>query len=122
MAKFDVQDMRPGPNHGRLGVTIARGFPNVRDILWGGWQLETRVASKLIRELSAMTYRVTSSPFDEPTPLPWDYDEDAFVSWVNEVFLEGYKQEEGAPFPTVQECLDILEGAGYGVEKIEEED
>jgi hypothetical protein len=62
-------------------------------------------------------YRVTSSPFDEDTPPPWDYEADGFVSWVDEVFLEGHK-DDTAPLPTPDKCIDILESAGYTVEII----
>ena len=68
----------------------------------------------------AKLYRVTDSPCsDDETPFA--YNEDGFVGWVDEVFLEGYKQSEGTSFPSVGECLDILEGAGYVVEVIEED-
>lgn len=64
-------------------------------------------------------YRVLSSPCEEDGDLPWDYNEDGFVSWVDEVFLEGYKGNLDAPFPSPDECLDILIGAGYEVEVID---
>lgn len=60
-------------------------------------------------------YRVIASPHKEDN-LPWEYEEGAFVSWVDEVFLEGYKGGENKPFPTPQESLDILRDAGYTVE------
>lgn len=60
-------------------------------------------------------YRVTASPFEEEG-LPWEYDEDAFIAWVDEVFLEGYKQDEDTPLPSAEECLDLLIGSGYEVE------
>jgi len=62
------------------------------------------------------TYRVASSPYEEDGDLPWDYQEDAFVSWVDEVFMEGYKKDENASFPSPQECVDLLTAAGYHVE------
>lgn len=64
------------------------------------------------------TYRVVSSPHQEDEGLPWEYQEDAFVSWFDEVFLEGYKKEKDAPFPTPQECIDLLVTAGYHVETV----
>ena len=63
-------------------------------------------------------YRIVSSPYEEDGDLPWDYQEDAFVSWVDEVFMEGYKKASDAPFPSPQECLDLLTTAGYHVETV----
>ena len=69
------------------------------------------------RKMSKPTiYKVVSSPYEEDDNLPWEYEEDAFVNWVDEVFLEGYKKPDDAPFPGVEECLDVLHGAGYEVE------
>ena len=62
-------------------------------------------------------YRVVSSPWEEDVPPPWDYEEDGFVNWVHEVFLEGYKDDD-APVPSVEECIDILGGDGYVVEVV----
>lgn len=60
--------------------------------------------------------RVLSSPHSEDTDFPWEYEEDSFVHWVDEVFLEGYKQGDDAPFPSFEECIDIIKGNGYHVE------
>jgi hypothetical protein len=65
------------------------------------------------------TYRVISSPFEEPEELPWEYEEDALISWVDEVFLEGYKNGLDSPFPSLHECLQLLEGSGYQVEALD---
>lgn len=67
-----------------------------------------------------MLYRITFSPDagDEDESLPWDYEEAALIGWVDEVFLEGYKKSEDAPFPSLDECLEILEGAGYEFELV----
>ncbi len=65
-------------------------------------------------------YRVTASPFSEDGDFPWDYEEDGFISWVDEVFFEGYKQRNDAPFPSASECLDKLRGLGYTVEVVED--
>jgi len=60
-------------------------------------------------------YTITYSPCaDDETPFA--YEEGPFVAWVDEVFMEGYKKGEDAPFPSPDECLSILEGAGYEVE------
>ena len=75
-------------------------------------------------------YRVIESNYHDDTDLPWEYEEAAFVSWVDEVFLEGYKHikdsnhcshcenGEDAPFPTPQEAVDLLEAQGYTVEVV----
>jgi hypothetical protein len=73
----------------------------------------------MTRKRKSYIYRVLTSPFEEDEPLPWDYEEDGFISWVDEVFLEGYKDDD-EPLPTVGECIDILEGSGYEVEVIEQ--
>jgi len=70
----------------------------------------------------ANLYRVTGSPFSDDTDLPWEYYEDGFVSWVDEVFLEGYKHDGDVPFPSADECLELLEGAGYTVEVVQTDD
>jgi len=67
---------------------------------------------------SKTIYRVVSSPWEEDTPFPWDYEEDGFVSWVDEVFLEGYKHEN-APMPDIDEAVEIVEGCGYEVEVVD---
>lgn len=60
--------------------------------------------------------RVLSSPFSEDTDLPWLYDEDNFIAWVDEVFCEGYKRNN--PELSLDDALGIVEGAGYTVEVI----
>jgi len=52
---------------------------------------------------SKTIYRVVSSPWEEDTPFPWDYEEEGLVRWVDEVFMEG---------------LDLLDANGYRVEEI----
>jgi len=66
---------------------------------------------------SKTIYRVVSSPWEEDDDLPWDYESDGFVGWVDEVFLEGYKGD--APLPSVEEAVDIVETCGYEVEVID---
>jgi hypothetical protein len=61
------------------------------------------------------SYRVIESKHPDDTDLPWEYEEAAFFTWVDEVFLEGYKGAEGAPFPTPQEAIDLLADKGYTV-------
>ena len=65
---------------------------------------------------SKTLYRVTASPYPADEDLPWEYEEEAFIRWVDEVFDEGYKKPEDAPFPSVDKCLSLLEAAGYTVE------
>ena len=64
-----------------------------------------------------MIYRVTSPV--EADESPADYEEDGLVRWVDEVFMEGYKKGEGEPFPSLEECLELLVLQGYGVEEVE---
>lgn len=65
-------------------------------------------------------FTVTYSPCPDDK-VPFSYEEDGLISWVDEVFLEGYKQDqsapEGAPFPSLDECLDILLTNGYTVDR-----
>jgi hypothetical protein len=61
-------------------------------------------------------YTITAVPILCEDEVPYSYDEDGFVRWVDEVFMEGYKKPDDAPFPSVGECLDLLEGQGYTVE------
>jgi hypothetical protein len=75
------------------------------------------VVAKGEREVGA-TVRVTHSPIEEETNPPWEYEEDWFVSWVDETFLENHKKEGDPPFPTLEEALNIVVTAGYGVEVI----
>jgi len=48
---------------------------------------------------------------------PFSYEEDSFVGWVYEVFLEGYKTDGDGkpltPIPSFEEATDIIAGAGY---------
>ncbi len=62
------------------------------------------------------TYTITFSPCIDDE-VPFSYGEDGLVSWVDEVFLEGYKKPDGEPFPSLDECLDILQTSGYVVSK-----
>ena len=83
-----------------------------------------RIASKFpdanikLKPKQPTVYRVTHSPFKDDDPLPWDYLEDGFISWVGEVFCESYKASVN-PIDTVEEALSIVRGAGYTVEVIE---
>ena len=65
-----------------------------------------------------MIYTITYSPCSDDE-VPFSYEAVDLVSWVDEVFLEGYKKTEDVPFPTLDECLNILEGNGYIVEQHE---
>jgi len=72
----------------------------------------------------SLLVRVLSSPFAEDyppendNPPPWDYEEDNFIGWVDDVFCEGYKRQsddlEGRP-QTLEEALEILISNGYDV-------
>ncbi len=59
--------------------------------------------------------RITSSPWEYDTDLPWEYSDSDFIGWVDEVFLEGYKHLE-SPYPTLDEALAIVASANYGME------
>ena len=63
-------------------------------------------------------YRVIGTPQaeDPVASLPWEYTENSFIRWVDEVFLEGYKKGEDAPFPSPEEALNGVREAGYTVE------
>ena len=65
-------------------------------------------------------YRVIGTPqVEDPSSkasLPWEYTENSFIRWVDEVFLEGYKKGENAPFPSPEEALNVVREAGYTVE------
>ncbi len=65
------------------------------------------------------TVKVLSSPHDCDDGLPWEYEEDGFIAWVDEVFFHGYKKPEDAPFPTFDECINEITTAGYDVEVTE---
>jgi hypothetical protein len=67
---------------------------------------------------------VTSSPFpadneDPEIAPPWEYHEDGFINWVWEVFEEGYKYEEECSM-SLDEAIEIVEGAGYEIKIITE--
>lgn len=61
-------------------------------------------------------YRIIYSPCEDDE-CPFSYGEDGLINWVDEVFLEGYKNED-EPCPTINECLNILANNGYEVEII----
>lgn len=65
--------------------------------------------------------RVTKSPhqedYEDDNPPPWDYEEDGFVRWVDEVFLEGYKTDDTIGL-TVEEAVSTIEELGYEVERL----
>ena len=66
-------------------------------------------------------YRISYSPHpSDDEDLPWEYQEDAFVTWVDEVFFEGYKKKKDAPFRSADECVSHLNDLGYCVEILEE--
>ena len=46
------------------------------------------------------------------------YLEDDFINWVDEVFLEGYKEGEPYSLPTFEEAKKIAENNNYTVERI----
>ena len=54
---------------------------------------------------------ITHSPCEDDK-VPFSYDKDGFIGWIDEVFQEGYKKPE-TPLPSLEDCLDILNGAGY---------
>jgi len=64
--------------------------------------------------------RVISSPWEadytdpDETP-PWEYDEEGFIDWVDEVFCEA-----GRPDLELDEALDIIQSNKYQVEVIDE--
>jgi cyclopropane fatty-acyl-phospholipid synthase-like methyltransferase len=57
--------------------------------------------------------RVTYSPWKCDDDLPWEYDPDAFLNWVDEVFFPGGEK------PSIEEAVEHLESQGYKVEVIE---
>jgi hypothetical protein len=69
-----------------------------------------------ILEVRPMIVRVTASPHDEDQNLPWEYSDDAFLGWYDEVFRESYKRDV-APTLSVLTAMDALETAGYNVER-----
>jgi hypothetical protein len=60
--------------------------------------------------------RVVSSPYPEDEDFPWVYSRDAFVGWVDEVLLAGYKA--GGRFPSFKKATEIAEGNGYGLQYV----
>ena len=60
-------------------------------------------------------YTIVAVPSTCEDEVPYAYDENGFVRWVDEVFLEGYKHEN-APMPDIDEAVEIVEGYGYEVE------
>jgi hypothetical protein len=62
--------------------------------------------------------RVTCSPYPHDDGLPWEYAPDAFVSWADEVFDAGWRKPADAPFPTLEEAIDLVVGMGYEVEVV----
>lgn len=63
-----------------------------------------------------MIVTVVSSPFDEDAsePLPWNYEGEDFIAWVDEVLLDGGRV---APCPdSVDVAIEIAETVGYGIE------
>ena len=66
--------------------------------------------------MSNTLVRVTSCPNPEleAYPTPWLYTYDSFISWVDEVFLEGYKRNN--PMPTINEAINLVVANGYTVE------
>lgn len=61
-------------------------------------------------------YTIVAVPALCEDEVPYSYAENGFVHWVDEVFMEGYKKPDDAPFPSAEECLKLLEGQGYTVE------
>ena len=57
--------------------------------------------------------KVMSSPHEEDTDLPWEYNESAFIGWYSEVFQESYKRDV-AQVDTDQAVQHLLE-LGYTV-------
>jgi len=66
--------------------------------------------------------RVAKSPYSEDyeddNPPPWDYAEEGFVRWVDEVFLEGFKDIDPEIDLSVEEAIEILELEGYEVVRL----
>lgn len=60
---------------------------------------------------------VRKSPDPEEEGLPWEYSEDAFIDWVDEVFREGYKKEN--PPMHLDKAVQVITGFGYEVELCE---
>jgi len=64
------------------------------------------------------TITITSSPYQEDyqngNAPPWIYAEMGFINWVDEIFLEGYKQsDDDFPFPTLDEAIEHIIAMGY---------
>ena len=76
----------------------------------------TKMEPALESREAVKTYTIIEVPADCEDETPYSYEEVGFVRWVDEVFLEGYKKGNDAPFPTPNECLNILRAAGYVVE------
>lgn len=53
-------------------------------------------------------------PSDPKVPSA-TYEEDAFIHWVDEVLMEGYKKPEDAPFPSIEESLAQALEMGYHI-------
>jgi len=60
-------------------------------------------------------YTIVAVPDGCEDTVPSSYEEIGFVRWVDEVFMEGYKKPANTTMPSVEECLDLLESAGYTV-------
>lgn len=56
---------------------------------------------------------VLKSPHSEDDPPPWNYSEEAFCTWVHEVFLSGYKRD--IPIPSLNDAINIATDFGYTV-------
>lgn len=100
---------------GKRGKVTDLNRGNVTVKLDDGTEVVTRMSS--LSEITP-TYRVTESPFaadyEDDNPPPWDYDEDGFISWVEEVFFEFYKR--AAVTLTAEEYIERLRLLGYKVE------
>lgn len=60
--------------------------------------------------------RVISSPYPQDDGFPAEYEEQAFLDWVDEVFREGYKKDI-SPIE-LDTAIELLEELGYDVEII----
>ncbi len=69
------------------------------------------------------TVIVEASPYQEDyedmdRAPPWSYDEDNFIAWVDEVFLEGYKSVE--PLMNLEDSIDLVRSFEYYISIKEE--
>lgn len=62
-----------------------------------------------------MLIKVTASPHAEDGQFPWEYEQDGFLNWYDEVFRESYKRDISATTDITQ-AIDAMRDMGYTVE------